>query len=419
MPLLTVFSISLVAAAAFAFRPVSAMDEMEHFDYNLQIAHGKLVRPGDRITQEAMRTAACRTVDLASTPPCGLSSYSPQQFPGEGWNIEDQNAPLFYASNVPFALGLRIAHVANNDFDAFRLAGAAWLALGLVGLWEFALLLGASRLGSAAISISAASVLNVLMPSSTQTPDATALAAGAFVGIAVVQVQRRRWPPWFAFLIAAISALIYVHNALAVGAGALYLLISAATDRTQRRRLIFAALGLLASGMVGQGSWLVVRHMLNPSAVVPPALQSELVPQLAIRDVIEQIPYFLTPVRAPYVPGFLQHPSIEVMSDLQNMLFVVGSIGLALVGGRLVAARTAAWSGLGAALVGAPLIVVLTFVYRHSFVPAYPRYGLSLLPFMAAPLGVAISATRASLVVAAFGLGSCIMILFYGLTTIF
>ena len=64
-------------------------------------------------------------------------------------------------------------------------------------------------------------------------------------------------------------------------------------------------------------------------------------------------------------------------------------------------------------LLGGPFLVISTFLIRHSFLSAFPRYGLSMLPIAMAVLAVA-SGTRLALgAVSVLAGGSMAVVLWY------
>ena len=125
-------------------------------------------------------------------------------------NTADIHSPAYYFLTAALSAPLRV--LGAEFIDAGRLAGAAWLAAGLILVWVLAGELdafGAARWGACLV---AAGSVNVLEASATINVDATALVAGGAVALAVLRVEDSRWPIWVAPLAGSAAGLLKVHH---------------------------------------------------------------------------------------------------------------------------------------------------------------------------------------------------------------
>lgn len=376
---LVLLAVGLVFIHVRAVPRLSPIDEFQHADALHRAIAGRLTTTGDLVAPAVLDAASCRGVENVKLPPCG-GPHQAADFPDGGYDTADIHPPGYYFATAWLSAPLRWAGV--GEIDAGRLIGGLWLGLGLALLWELALAIGSGRAAAAAVCVLAATTVSVLEASSAIGPDSTAMAAGGLAMLAVVRVESGRWPLWTLALAGVLAGATKAHNLVGILAASVQRGLAGTAP---------AAVGaglLLAAGAAAQLLWLAARHALGHQGGATIALsQAEYVSNLNPRDVVLQTIQFFTPVNAPFTPAPLANWQVGIIHYLLNLLLTGAVLGgvLFLPAGR---ARSLAVGVMVAALVGGPVLVVATFLTAHSYVPSFPRYGLSLLPGMFALLAV-------------------------------
>ena len=98
-----------------------------------------------------------------------------------------------------------------------------------------------------------------------------------------------------------------------------------------------------------------------------------------------------SPVQQGYLPPILVNPTLGNLMALVNLLCVAGVAALAWSGARRAVPTRLAAATLAAMFLGGMGFVLLIFVGSHTYITIPARYGLSILPAVAAILAVVAS----------------------------
>ena len=376
----------------FSYTTFSPLDEFQHYDYVYKVAHGELVRPGDRISQEVMREEACRGVDYpVILPPCDFSGpFDPNVFPESAFNTADIHPPTYYFLTGMIARALLLVPGIDNLMDAARLAGALWLGIALVVIWRICNEFEVPVVRRVVIVALVATSGPILHASATVNPDATALLAGGLVVLATLGWERGRLGLVAPVLAAAFAVSLKSTNVLAVVGSVIYMgvrarpqLANSSQAEKQRSGYLRAAAAILGVTLLVAVMWLVSRSLLAPGGYQNPQIDRFRVSSLSLAQILSQSLALLTPLGRLELPAPLHHEAIRVTAGLVNALF------LAALGGCLVgASRIGRLEALAIAVTFVMLIgstgLVLANYYLNSgiFVGIPGRYGLSLLPLL-------------------------------------
>lgn len=416
----------VIAGHDRAFNTLSVLDEPQHVDYVDRILAGEVVRRGDQYRQAALEAAACRGIAGYEQPPCTPGrTYHPGDFAWGGFNTADIHPPTYYfLTAIPTRLGL----LGGTDVTtAARLAGAMWLGSALVILWFVMSWLAVPVLPRVAVLALVATAPAIIHASATVTPDATALLAGALM-IAVTLLWERGAVPAFVLAVAATFVVsLKMTNVLSVVACVIYLLVRGWTARTRKHErgmesdVVPAGLGsvLAASGMLVGASivaalaWGIIRELI---AVAPtnPMIEAFRTDSLGVDQVLGESMAIVTPLRNPAVPPFMHTSLLFVVARVFEVALLVGTFGVLFAGGRI--RRALAAGGGFTMLAGGSMLTVAIFVLGGGFFTGIPpRYGLSLIPFLAVALAGSLGrpvAVWAMVVLAVLSVGVVIVPLF-------
>jgi hypothetical protein len=403
----------MVLPHTVVFTELSPIDEYQHVDYldkTLRLEH---VNGGEKVDELAMREQACRGVtDLDFTPPpCGSKTFTPEQFPGLGFNHTFSDPPTYYAVSGPVAKLVKNAAGLDSIVTAARLVGILWLAAGLLGTFLLARRLGANDWAAAGATLVLASTPVVLGASATVTTDAPELAAGALLTLLAVAVVERRVSMWWLLPGALLVGSFKATSLTVIGMVALFLLIVAflpardgrvdeeavPRDGPRRRlgpRLLPAGL-VIVGGVLPLLAWSLVTGATALDSVDDiPAAQMFEVDSIGWSQVANGVRYLLTPVNEAYAAPALRTPSVGLSTLALNVLVIVGVLALAWFGARGSLATPLARAVAASMVLGGPALVLLIFLTEGASFGIPGRYGLSLLPAAAACLAVAASHRR-------------------------
>jgi hypothetical protein len=411
-------SVLIVGLHDKAHPELSQIDELQHVDYLYRVADFHLVHTGQHVQQQAMEAEACRGGDQPGVtfPPCH-SKLTPAEFPGDGYSTADIHPPTYYAITALVGSAIKAVGVTSSLVTAARLVGGLWLGLGLILLFEASLLLGATRLAALTIVAFIVSTPQIVYLSAIVNPDVTGLAAGGLVLIATVQWERGRWPTWGLCLACAAAAGTKSTWLLAVMAAMVYLVLRAFASRRRGATDLdppvypFGAqvvVAVVAGGiaLATQGVWLAYRHATALRGVTIPETVWYHVKSLSVHDVTSQLSSMVLPIDKSFSPILLPHLDVQLALQALDILIFVGSLSWFVLVRRSNALALWGVSAYVGLVVGAVFLVVSSYVTTHDFIPLPSRYGLGVLPLLAAVTATALRNRAALSIAALVGLAS-------------
>lgn len=410
-------SLAFVAIQVEANTRLSPIDELSHLDYMFRSP--TVLAPGDKVEQEAMHEQACRGVAAEGFDPIKCDPrtvYDADIYQEKGFNTAATNTPIYYTATRGVAEVIRLLTPTDSLFVSGRLASGFWLALGLVLTY-----LAGRRAGVRPAPLLAVLALllgspAVLYPSTTVTPDAMGLAAGALVVLAALGWERRPTKKMLALLVlvCVVVSLIKITNVVAVAALAFYFLLSrpmtsteAATPEvtdtrtagTRDRRIAAVAVG--AFSLLAAAAWTLVsnaRSHQDPTDV----------PDMAVRFTVTEFPWtglldnalvMVQPLSSPWAE--IGTPSLMwFATSTASMVLFAGTAAAALFSSTTPRATLLARCILAAAVLGSLGLVTMGYVTASMYFPLPPRYGIALLAPMAL-VAASLLRTRSSVAIVA------------------
>ena len=225
--LLVVVPVLLVSLHVRAYTKLSPIDELEHIDYMFRTPGLHPVIAGTTLVAPAMREEACRGLDsVYPTPPCATKKLSISVFQDQGYDTAYIHPPTYYDATWAAGELVKTATGAKSWVTVWRLAGALWLAAGLLVTYAAGRRMGAKSLPLVGLLILFASAPSILQTNSTVTPDA----ASTFIGGAVLYLMSRweqggKWR-WIALVgIGFLGTGIKLQDSIIVMMAALYFLL--------------------------------------------------------------------------------------------------------------------------------------------------------------------------------------------------
>ena len=376
-------SIAVVTSAVRANPGVWVIDETTYIDYLHKVHDGQLYMPlGDEFGQEAMRDISCRGLVQPGgavwdgRPACGLERYEASTFLNGGISSGAIHPPTYFVLTDLGARAVLLTGVTDDLITAGRLAGAGWMAAGLLALL---LLMRELRVPPAAQAIGV--VVLAMSPSSVETwqyltPDAANILVGSLVVLAAVRWSRGRCPTW-ALALAGFGAMaVKSPNLMVVCAAAMIVLLLPSRAVGWPRRVV----GVLAVGGTAVATTallsVVGRLTARPGGGRSPMDDIFGVSAFDPMWLVGNLGAFLGPLNRPTGVGFTV--SVVVALALFGLLFAaaMSPATAAEDRDRVLLSRALVF----VLLAGPAVVVLLVYVSSSNYVPVQSRYGYSLLP---------------------------------------
>lgn len=393
----------LVVAAFFVimhvsyYTKVSPVDELQHIDYLYKAP--SVVLSGESVGNEAMREEACRGIDAGFVPPpCDPDGvYNPRDFQENGYNTAAVNTPIYYT--LTRAMATPVVEVFNLEslVTGGRLAGVAWLSLGLVLTYAIGRRLGAERGVLVASLILLAATPSIIFPAATISPDAMVVALGALPVLVLLwweEAPQRRW--WALAAVTALTVLVKMTNLVVMGGVGLYLLLRLLKGREYGegpdkplapafiRQYVGGAGAVVLATVAALGGWMVFQSFLPTNEPVDvPMVVRFTVDEFPVWGLVDSFATLVNPLGTPNV-WVGEGEIVNALQRVASLLFVSGIVagGFFMPEENKTTLIARAWI-MVAVLAGLGFIV-LSYLLEGVFVPIPSRYSATLVPFMVA-----------------------------------
>jgi hypothetical protein len=383
----------------------SVLDEAAHSDYLRRIEQGEVPRVGDKLLEATVRDVQCRTVQGRTNAPCGLPSYEPEIMGAEGYQYEAQQPPLYYVVTAGLRQVARIGP-ADDFVTTGRITGAAWLSAGLLVFVAACRRLGCRWWPTLVVTSLLAIGPGVLYQSATINNDAAAMLTGSLALLMFARLRERVSVGGVAIWSVASVLLVFVKptGVVAIAAGCLALLLDGWIERRLSPKRVVAYLVPLLAGLAAYGAWGQIREAratVDYDVVLESLLSFKQIDNFPLDNVSSTITRLLGAYGSggiPIAPTYVSEPAFVAFLALAAA--AAAALWLRRGGG---AAQRVGSIGLLAMLVGGPAFTVLFFWdYSIEGGPS-SRYGLSLLPLVAAAAASTYRTRRAMTVLMVLG----------------
>ena len=382
--LLGLVAVIVVVPAATGPGGVSPIDEYDYTDALDKADRGELSNTGDKIDQYARQVTICRGL-LAITPPapdaCGMPQ-SDTAVPRNGYSAADIHPPTYFFLTAAVSKVVRAVGLTDDLLIAGRLAGALWLALGMLAMVAAGRAWGARWVMPVLTSVAIGASPLLVSVSGYLTPDAMGLLVGATVLLATTAWQRGRLHWALLLAVALMPAFVKVPFVLAPLFGAVLLLVAGLAGQAPWRRVLVGGAILVGGAGAGAVLWQLLRGAL---AVGVPTLHPE-GPPPDLSNFVRFFGYYLEMVpitRGAPIPGATLR--VSAVKPLVWLLLA------AALGGMLFRRREdplvpVAWAGFTGMVLGSIVLSLIVLLASGGLLIGQSRYGLGLLPLYAVPL---------------------------------
>ena len=390
--------LTIVSAEVSRYTELSPIDELQHIDYLLRSP--TLIVLGDRIGEAAMREQACRGIDaVIVVPACDAPTLVPDQFQEAGFNTAYIHPPTYYFLTSVLAAPGRLLGL--EPVTAGRLAGGAWLCLGLLLTWVVGRRLRINDVALCGSLLLIGVMPSVIYSSSVVNPDAASLPVGAAALLLTLEAERRSgWWRWVLLAGAAVVAVGFkTQNIILIVCLGLYLLLRAWRAYSESRApvqpprrstvgpaaILGMAIFLGTVALLAMAAWLKATSLLarGSAADIPMGAAAAGPLPFPLPQMAASLGSFFPPSSA-YVSTFLRGPGIQAGMIITGLVLVscCAGVGWFRQNGRPEITALAK-SVTVTAVLGAPLMVFANYALLGSVFDLPPRYGLALLPLIA------------------------------------
>lgn len=401
--LLLLASLVLVGLHVRSYETLSPIDELQHIDYVLKAGEFDIPVRNERVGQEAMAEAACRSVDAPGYvgPACGLDTYDPENFQERGFNTAASQFPPYYvATGIP-ARALTAVGIFDSKVTAARMLGAIWLAAALSVTWYLMACLGIGRRSRApVIVLLLATPLIIFHAGATVNADVSLMLTGAAATLATVKYEAGRLRWWWLPLIAVGMLFVEATNILVLAACGLYLIARRVLDTTLPAGQRFGPLAILPALLLFRLEVANrIQDALFPAASVASASESQSSAPMftihrttgvSVEKVIAQLSSTFTPVRNPYFSPPLRSQVTIAGVELTNWLLIALLIGAAVL---VVCSDRLTWMAritVVMLLAAGPFYTFYFAYFSNQDFAAPARFALPLIPMMAVSAAAAV-----------------------------
>jgi hypothetical protein len=382
---------------------LSPIDEAAHLDYVIRASHGEIPRTGEPMTQQTARIIACTGVRLEGlvVPKCRPGRYDVRDFPAKGYSYEAQQPPVYYG--VTAVLRAPVASIFGVDdyLKATRITGYFWWSLGLFALWAATRVLRIDPWASVVVLLFVACAPDVLAYSSMVSNDAPSLLFGSLSLLSVAAALRR--PSVAAAcglvalgLVAGFTKTSEVFPAVALALYAFWMLLrERGTARAALRPWLLTGGALLGGAALATLAWLAIRSSIGLVAprTLPISVENPLRGGFRIGPFVEDtVSFFGLATDSPWTRWAVDSTQKPFIQILRTLLLVAAFLGLFV--------RPRAWfhrlglSTLVAIVVCGLGLAIAFYVTLGQDPSAQSRYGLALVPLLAAALAAAVGAVH-------------------------
>lgn len=385
---LSLFSLLIVGLMGLRYTTLSPIDELQHIDYAIKVSQFDFVSKNERIGQEALHEAACRSVDAPGyvSPICDLSvTHNPGSFQERGVNTASSSNPPYYFVSGVIGRAIKKFTPIDSVVSGIRLSGAFWMTSAFAAVWLLMAELGIRRVQRAvAIGLMTATP-TIFFGYSTVNTDNIILLASSLFALATLRYERGRFPGW-ALLLAAVATIgVEVTNVLVVLAAATYLLARAlfSTERSKSMMGIGAVLALAPVPLVRVLSkvheWIITPHPTLDFDLPRNTMFAADPGYVTTNLLISRLEALITPISQPYIPALLRG---QITSSLLHFTgwILIGTVAAAVLTSHSRSrVSLLCSSAVGWLLVAGPLF---TIHWSDTTLPIPARYGLPLLPLL-------------------------------------
>jgi len=384
---LLIFAVFTSALHNQAYPTLSPVDELQHIDYAMRASHLDFPRVGERVEQEAMAEAACRSVDAPGyvSQPCGLDIYNPGDFQEAGYNTSASQLPLYFLASGTLARVIRFTTPIDSMVSALRITGGVWLGLAFGVLWYVMAMLHLRRKVRAIAILLISSTPLIVFFSSTTTPDASLYLVGSLLLLAFLKYEAGRLRWWWLALVLPLAFTIDRAVFLPILVGVIFILMRIlGAAKIDWQKLVFA-LGIpVLIYFTYFKIFPFLQNHLQPrfgSTDEVPMTYEHATSGVDINKLLQQIESVASPVKVVYLPYTLNTALVRLSMTLLNWMIngsLVGSVFFKKVGSRL---SILAGGTLISMILAGPFYTFYYAYFSDADFNAPGRFGMALMPF--------------------------------------
>jgi hypothetical protein len=369
-----------------AYPTLSPIDELQHIDYSVRAGRFEIPGIGERVEQEVLAEAACRSVDAPGyvSPPCNTQLQNPDNFQERGFNTAASQFPTYYTLTGVVAKGVKLLTPINSTITSLRVTSGLWLGIALCILWYVMALINVPKRHRFNSFLLLISTPLVVLTSSTVTPDSMLFLAGSVLLISTIKYESEKLK-WYYFL-SIICIVFSIDRAVFLPVLAifiyLFLRMFNVGEINYNRLWTVIAVPIVLYLMYFKVLPFIQTY-LAPSPLSEAEIPMQGMNQITSVDsdrILQQLQTVVSPVWNVYIPKTLNSELIIVVKSLYNWLIIGSLLALSLKSDTRRGLALISGATLGVMVLAGPFYSFYYAYFSDTQYPAPGRFGLGLLP---------------------------------------
>ena len=401
-----IFCIGIIVVTVFtsclhmrAYPTLSPLDELQHIDYAQRAGHFDIPAVGERVQQQALGEAACRSVDAPGyiSPTCNALLQNPDNFQERGFNTAASQFPTYYIITGLLARGVMQITPIGSAVTSLRVVSGIWLGIALCILWYVMALMNVPKRHRINSFLLLISTPLIVLTSSTVTPDSMLFLIGSVLLLSAIKYEAEKLK-WYYFL-PIMCFLFSIDRAVFLPILVIFIYLFFKTfafkEMNYKKLSVFLSIPLVLYLMYFKIYPYIQSH-LAPSTLSAAEAPMNGKNQTAGVDsdrLLQQIEAVVSPIWNVYIPYTLNTDLTRALKSLYNWFIIGALFALSLKG----------YARKGWAIMsGGTLVVMVLAGPMYSFYYAYfsnadysapGRFGLGLLPVAVVATSVVVTKT--------------------------
>jgi len=401
-----IFCVGIIVVTVFtsglhmrAYPTLSPLDELQHIDYAERAGRFDIPAVGERVQQQALAEAACRSVDAPGyiSPTCNAPLQNPDNFQERGFNTAASQFPTYYIVTGLLARGVMQITPIGSAVTSLRVVSGIWLGIALCILWYVLALMNVSRRHRINSFLLIISTPLIIFTSSTVTPDSMLFLAGSVLLLSAIKYEadKLKWYFFLPIVCLAFSIDRAVFLPILVIFIYLFLKIFAMRELNYRQLVVFLSLPIVLYLMYFKIYPYIQTH-LAPSTLSAAEAPMNGKNQTAAVDsdrLLQQIETVVSPIWNVYIPHTLNTDLNRALKSLYNWFIIGALFALSLKGYVRKAWAIISGGTLAVMVLAGPMYSFYYAYFSNADYSAPGRFGLGLLPVAVVATSVVVTKT--------------------------
>jgi hypothetical protein len=369
-----------------AYPTLSPIDELQHIDYAVRAGRFDIPSVGERVQQEVLAEAACRSVDSPGyiSPTCHAPTQNPDNFQERGFNTAAGQFPTYYVVTGLAAKIIKQSTPIGSTITSLRVTSGVWLGIALCILWYVMALIGVSKRHRINSFLLLISTPLIVLTSSTVTPDSMLFLVGSILLLSAIkyEVEELKWYYFLSIICISFSVDRAVFLPILVILVYLFIKMVVIKERNYKKLFAFISVPVVLYLMYFIIFPFIQTHVapISLSAAEAPMNGKNQVTEVDSERILQQLQTVVSPVWNVFIPQTLKSELVKVVKSLYNWLIIGSLFALSLKSNARKGLALISGATLAVMVLAGPMYSFYYAYFSNAEYPAPGRFGLGLLP---------------------------------------